>query len=304
MHTDQSPAPSRRSLRRRHRLFGPAVATGTAFGIILTAGLTLASPALAAAAPLAATAIATAAAPDAAAETLRDIRVEAQGTLLAARVAQTEADALTADIEASGLDIGVEDTTIETSALHDAAERLSKLDVVPMLLIPGLAADATAVTAEVQERVADLRGHLDAAKEKKAAEEAAAAAAAAAAAEAQRQAEAAAAAAAALAAANTVDGAKATARQMASSQYGWGDGEFSCLDSLWDKESDWNYQAYNGSSGATGIPQSLPGDKMASFGSDWQTNATTQIAWGLDYIKRAYGTPCAAWGHSQATDWY
>ena len=93
-------------------------------------------------------------------------------------------------------------------------------------------------------------------------------------------------------------------RSLSEKKYGWGDGQFSCLESLWTKESSWNYQAYNGSSGATGIPQSLPGDKMASFGADWQTNATTQIAWGLDYIQRAYGTPCAAWGHSQATDWY
>ena len=104
--------------------------------------------------------------------------------------------------------------------------------------------------------------------------------------------------------ANTPEGAKATARSMASSQYGWGDDQFSCLESLWTKESGWNYQAYNASSGATGIPQSLPGNKMASAGADWQTNATTQIAWGLQYIASAYGTPCSAWGHSQATDWY
>lgn len=107
----------------------------------------------------------------------------------------------------------------------------------------------------------------------------------------------------ALAAVNTVDGAKATARTMAA-EYGWGDGEFGCLDSLWTKESGWNYQAANPSSGAYGIPQSLPGSKMATAGGDWQTNAATQIAWGLGYISAVYGTPCAAWGHSQATDWY
>ncbi|WP_193598422.1 phospholipase [Microbacterium sp. YJN-G] len=111
-------------------------------------------------------------------------------------------------------------------------------------------------------------------------------------------------AAAALAAANTVDGAKATARRMASDRYGWGEGQFSCLASLWTKESGWNYQAYNSGSGATGIPQSLPGSKMATAGADWRTNAATQISWGLDYIKRAYGTPCAAWSHSQAVNWY
>ena len=91
---------------------------------------------------------------------------------------------------------------------------------------------------------------------------------------------------------------------MASSRYGWGDGQFSCLSSLWNKESSWNYQAYNASSGATGIPQALPGSKMATAGSDWRTNAATQIRRGLDYISRAYGSPCSAWSHSQAVNWY
>jgi hypothetical protein len=294
MHSDQSSTPVRRS---RPRFFVPAVAAGAALGVLLTTGLTLASPTLASAAPLAVSTIASAVAP---AETLRDIRVDAQRTMLAVRLAQTQATTITDDIEASGLDLALDDTSVDTTELRQAAERLSKLDVVPMLLVPGLAADATKATEKVQTRVADLREHLDAAKAKKAAEDAAAAAAAAAA-EAQRQAEAAA---AALAAANTPEGAKATARQMAASQYGWGDGQFSCLESLWNKESGWNYQAYNSNGGATGIPQSLPGSKMASAGADWQTNATTQIAWGLGYIAGSYGSPCAAWGHSQATNWY
>lgn len=124
-------------------------------------------------------------------------------------------------------------------------------------------------------------------------------------AEAARAAEAAAAQAAAeaLAYANTPEGARATARSMAASSYGWGDAQFSCLDSLWQKESNWNYQAYN-PSGATGIPQALPGSKMASAGSDWATSATTQISWGLGYIAAVYGTPCSAWGHSQSVNWY
>jgi hypothetical protein len=126
----------------------------------------------------------------------------------------------------------------------------------------------------------------------------------AAAAEVDRAATAAAAAAAALAAANTPAGARATARTMAASQYGWGDSQFSCLVSLWNKESGWSYTAYNAGGGATGIPQALPGSKMASAGSDWKTNATTQIAWGLRYIKGSYGTPCAAWSHSRAMNWY
>jgi hypothetical protein len=111
------------------------------------------------------------------------------------------------------------------------------------------------------------------------------------------------AAAAAAAAKNTPSAAKATASAMASSKYGWGADQFACLSSLWTKESGWNYRAYN-SSGAFGIPQALPGSKMATVGSDWQTNASTQIAWGLEYISAAYGTPCAAWAHSEASNFY
>jgi hypothetical protein len=83
---------------------------------------------------------------------------------------------------------------------------------------------------------------------------------------------------------------------------GWG-GQFSCLNSLWSKESGWRVSASN-PSGAYGIPQSLPGSKMASAGSDWRTNPATQIAWGLDYISSTYGSPCAAWAHSRANNWY
>jgi uncharacterized protein YabE (DUF348 family) len=84
---------------------------------------------------------------------------------------------------------------------------------------------------------------------------------------------------------------------------GWGSDQFSCLVSLWSKESGWRTDAAN-PSGAYGIPQALPGSKMASAGADWQTNPTTQITWGLGYISGVYGTPCAAWAHSQATNWY
>ncbi|MCT9621878.1 MULTISPECIES: phospholipase [unclassified Curtobacterium] len=106
------------------------------------------------------------------------------------------------------------------------------------------------------------------------------------------------------AAANTVEGAKATASSLASSKYGWGSDQFQCLDNLWTKESGWNYQAVNANGGATGIPQALPGSKMATIASDWRTNATTQITWGLQYISDAYGTPCGAWSHSQASNFY
>jgi hypothetical protein len=80
--------------------------------------------------------------------------------------------------------------------------------------------------------------------------------------------------------------------------------QFACLDLLWEKESNWRVTATNPSSGAYGIPQALPASKMASAGSDWQTNAITQIRWGLGYIEAVYGTPCTAWAHSQATNWY
>ncbi len=87
-------------------------------------------------------------------------------------------------------------------------------------------------------------------------------------------------------------------------QYGWGADQFTCLDRLWTKESGWKPTADNPTSSAYGIPQALPGSKMASAGSDWRTNPVTQIRWGLQYIKSTYGTPCSAWGQSQANNWY
>lgn len=85
---------------------------------------------------------------------------------------------------------------------------------------------------------------------------------------------------------------------------GWGDDQFACLVALWKKESGWRVNAYNASSGAYGIPQALPGNKMATAGADWETNPATQIAWGLGYIGGRYGTPCGAWDHSQRVGWY
>lgn len=85
---------------------------------------------------------------------------------------------------------------------------------------------------------------------------------------------------------------------------GWSEAEFACLDSLWTRESGWRTNAANSSSGAYGIPQALPGSKMASAGADWQTNPRTQIQWGLDYIAGRYGTPCQAWAFFQDRNWY
>jgi hypothetical protein len=79
--------------------------------------------------------------------------------------------------------------------------------------------------------------------------------------------------------------------------------QFGCLDNMWTRESGWRYNAYN-ASGAYGIPQALPGSKMASSGADWQTNPATQINWGLGYIKSVYGTPCNAWAFWQSNGYY
>lgn len=97
--------------------------------------------------------------------------------------------------------------------------------------------------------------------------------------------------------------AQAMGKEMAAAR-GWGDDQFACLLALWNKESGWRWNAENKSSGAYGIPQSLPGSKMASVADDWRTNPATQITWGLNYIAGRYGNPCGAWAHSQAKNWY
>ncbi len=86
--------------------------------------------------------------------------------------------------------------------------------------------------------------------------------------------------------------------------YGWGDDQFGCLVLLWNRESGWRANALNPSSGAYGIPQALPAEKMAAAGADWRTNGNTQVNWGLSYIRSRYGSPCAAWDHSQRVGWY
>lgn len=101
----------------------------------------------------------------------------------------------------------------------------------------------------------------------------------------------------------------AEARSIASGMigsYGWGGDQFSCLVQLWNGESGWRVNAYNPSSGAYGIPQSWPANKMASVADDWPTSAQTQLTWGMNYIRSAYGSPCAAWDRWQARSphWY
>ena len=97
--------------------------------------------------------------------------------------------------------------------------------------------------------------------------------------------------------------AKAAAKSMLPA-YGWDEAQYQCLETIWTRESNWNYAAENPSSGAYGIPQSLPADKMGSIAPDWRTNAVTQIKWGLGYIKERYGSPCQAWAWWQKKNWY
>jgi len=215
-------------------------------------------------------------------------------------------------------------TTVDTAVLEEHVDQLETIAVTPVLLLPASTADAAADTAKVEKATVSLLQRLEKAEKKKAAEIAAKKAAAKKAAEeaaAKKAAEEAAAQEAAESSSssgssgsvsggsaassgdNSVAGAKATARALVADR-GWSSDQFSCLEKLWQKESGWNYRAYNASSGAYGIPQALPGSKMGSAGSDWKTSAATQIRWGLGYIDGRYGTPCGAWDHSQSVGWY
>ena len=178
--------------------------------------------------------------------------------------------------------------------------------------VDGLAASTSTEQLAAQQedaaRVAADRSATNAQRSVVAAREAERARAAAAAALAQRKAKAQAAARAAerkRIVANAKKDPKAAARQLMP-EFGFGQGQWSCLDRLWIGESGWKWNAENPSSGAYGIPQSLPARKMATMGSDYRTNPVTQIRWGLDYIKKSYGTPCNAlsqW-NSRSPHWY
>lgn len=246
----------------------------------------------------------------------------------AVRTALADADAaleasveVSSQVEASGLHLGDAETDIDTDALEDAADRLTASLDLPAPLLPGIAEQVSDAVSAVEKRVDAVRTDLEAAQKAEAERLAAEA-------EAQRIAEEEAAAAAAAAEAEAAEAATSTGSSSASAApsrpagvytpagdaqsiaygmlggYGWGDDQFGCLVELWNKESGWNSQAYNASSGAYGIPQALPGSKMASAGADWETNAATQISWGLGYIAGRYGSPCGAWQHSQSVGWY
>jgi hypothetical protein len=309
---------TRREAERRTRRRPAIVASGLALGLIATATLTGTAAASQADVSSVAPTFALASYATPAQPVEEPEVVDAQAALSAAETSLAAAAAVTTDIAASGVDIGVPDPSVDTASLEAATDRLEHVDALPVALVPAVTDDVTELVASVDTRVSELRGSLDGALARKAAEEAAAAAAAAE--QARLEAEAAAAAAAKPASSgsgnstplpytgggsgdNSPAGAQASARAMLAER-GWGDDQFSCLVSLWNKESGWNYQASNRSSGAYGIPQALPGSKMSSAGADWQTNAATQVAWGLGYISGRYGTPCDAWGHSQSSGWY
>jgi hypothetical protein len=263
---------TRRGIRRRRIGRRRLIVAGTiaAAGLIVGTGFTVQG------------AVATQARIDATAalnysSVLHGEQVDAYSTIAAARILDNAEDTITA----ASATLAAVDGKVDSSGLAASVASLSEYRSIPVDEVASL----TKVTRAEVAKLAAAAAAYDRAQA-----EAAAAAAAAEAAE--------------LAAANTPDGARAFAADLAASQYGWGVDQFQCLDRLWQKESGWSYTAYNASSGATGIPQSLPGSKMATAGADWETNARTQITWGLGYINSAYGTPCSAWSHSQAMNWY
>lgn len=323
--------PARRTLRRAERRLRrrPVLLAATlAIGVLATAAFTTAAPTSQAEASgsLPAFTLASYTTPSSATAEVAPTASAVEQAVAEANAAVTAATAVASDIAASGLDVGTTETTVDTSGLEAAVVQLERAQSLPAMYSTDFADAVTTLTASVGEQTQGLRGRLDAAvalkaqqeAEEKARKEAEAAAAAAAAAEAAAAEEAAKKSSSSssgssaprpvYATGGAVGGtspadAQATARAMLAG-YGWGDDQFGCLVSLWNKESGWNYQAYNRSSGAYGIPQALPGSKMGSAGADWQTNPATQIAWGLGYISGRYGTPCGAWGHSQSTGWY
>ncbi len=104
--------------------------------------------------------------------------------------------------------------------------------------------------------------------------------------------------------ARTIVGAKIVAKTIMAQELGMNASEFSCLNSLWTIESHWNYKAHNYQSGAQGIAQALPPEKMSVIANDWRSNPVTQIRWGLRYITLRYDTPCKAWSHFKRTHYY
>ena len=94
------------------------------------------------------------------------------------------------------------------------------------------------------------------------------------------------------------------ARQILKNKYNLGDEHYTCFNNIIMRESNWDIDATNPSSGAYGIPQALPGSKMSTVGADWRTNPATQITWAVEYMKTRYGSPCSAWSFKRSNGWY
>lgn len=187
-------------------------------------------------------------------------------------------------------------STETTAVQHSSAEQQAQLALEKSEL-QAAAAEAAAEKAAAAKTAAEKAAATKAAAAKAAVAKAAAEKAAA------EKAAAAKAKAAKPAAVNDPAGAQAyAASQLAS--YGWAPDQMQCLKTLWTKESDWKTTATNSSSGAYGIVQSLPAEKMASAGADYLTNYRTQINWGLDYIQERYQSPCGALNFHYANNWY
>ncbi|HEY8044639.1 MAG TPA: lytic transglycosylase domain-containing protein [Streptosporangiaceae bacterium] len=218
------------------------------------------------------------------------------GTVAAWPSASPAASASVADASFSGLAAGsAAGSAARAGTLTGAAARDNGLAKSAQEL---KASEAAARQAAVRQAIARERARK--AAQARAAARAAAARAAARAAQQQQ----AAAVPAAAAQPATASGSPQQIAQGMLGSYGWSASQFGCLQPLWNAESGWNVSASNTTSGAYGIPQALPGSKMASAGADWQTSAATQIRWGLGYIRSVYGSPCGAWSHEQAYGWY
>ena len=180
---------------------------------------------------------------------------------------------------------------VDTS--YRAAASVSRNERRAAIAATGLA-DAAQVEAKAKAELAKTKAAADAAAKKKAATDAAAKEKARAAAE----------------RAAVINNAKSNpqaAARLLMADHGWtSDAQYNCLVNLWNGESDWRWSAENSSSGAYGIPQSLPASKMATFGADYRTNPITQMKWGLWYIDQSYGSPCNAWSfwQNKSPHWY
>jgi hypothetical protein len=240
----------------------------------------------------------------------RLITVAAAGTLTLATAISAAAATLPTGSAAGAADAHMLTQTVRVDTLS-AQQRLISFDSARYGLAQRQTAyESAAAQAAVAHAAAEKAAAAKAAAAKAAAAKAAAAKAAAARAAAQQAAQQQAAqqqaqqTAVQQPAASTPSGSPQQIAEQMLSQFGWSSSQFSCLQPLWAQESGWNIYASNPGSGAYGIPQALPGSKMASAGPDWQSNAATQIRWGLTYIQGTYGSPCAAWSHEQADGWY